>query len=344
MSLHPLTLLLWLLELATWPLYLAAAFRLLAALPEWRPANADARQLGHERAVELVGLQGRWALALQAVGFVLLLTLIGQVWPAVVPGAMCGTGVLQAMGPAGTQSVVFRAATLGLLYCWQAVERLDRGHPEETAVMLHGRLLLLAGPLLVMSGWSLHRALAAVAPHEPVSCCAAVYDRLLGDAPLLDATFASPTAWAVFGLFGAVALAVWGGALWRGALRQSLVGGFWPVALALIGLPVIYQATLRAISPYIFEVLWHPCPWCLLRLEHGAIGWAYFGLPAWAAVECAVGWLAGRAGRGHPGLGGAAADRIRLAGRRMVLMMAAWAALSIAPVLIWRWRGGGWLY
>jgi signal transduction histidine kinase len=164
-----------LLDLTAAALCLAAGWRLLWIVPHWRPERNDAGQLKRERSLSLVVYQGRWILGLQVVALAALVMGVSNAWVAHVPGAMCGTGVLQALGPAGRQTLLLRLLTLLLLYGWQVVAGIDDQRPDMPLAPVHGRWLLLVAPLLVLSAWRFHQAMGAVASQAPVSCCAALY-------------------------------------------------------------------------------------------------------------------------------------------------------------------------
>ncbi|MBT8339213.1 MAG: hypothetical protein HKP58_01490, partial [Desulfatitalea sp.] len=175
MSWHPLTLALWLTELASWGIYLGAARRLFMVIPTWSPESHSAGQLRRERAMELTIYQGKWVFALQVVILGLLLAGLCKAWPDQIPGAMCGTGVLQAMTPYGWQTLSYRMIALLVLFCCHVVAAIDRTSPEGPATQLHGRLLLVAGPFLGLATLTWVRSTAEVGAAAPVSCCAVLY-------------------------------------------------------------------------------------------------------------------------------------------------------------------------
>jgi general secretion pathway protein D len=55
---------------------------------------------------------------------------IAMAWHRLIPGAMCGTGVLQAMGANGYRAIVFWCITLALLFCWWVLDDLDQPVPQ----------------------------------------------------------------------------------------------------------------------------------------------------------------------------------------------------------------------
>ena len=342
MTWHPLTLAIWLLDGLAAVFYLAAAARLLAVLPGWNPEARDRLQLSRERGLELVVHQGRWVLVLQAMSFLLLVVAVGNVWPDHVPGAMCGLGVMQAMGAAGNQTLFLRLALLGLLFAWHSLEKIARRHPLHQAVGASGRLLLLSGPLLAAGAWTFLAALRSIRPDQPVSCCATVYAQAGRAAPALEFAWQAVD-WVWPAGAGAVVVLLYGAYLWFRPRRHGMVQAVLGVAALLLWLPLAVVTIKFETAPYLLEVLFHPCPWCLLLGEHGALGFALFGALAWTGAEAIAAMTAGAAARRHPALVPAAGARLRSAGRGIVCSTLLFLCLAALPALIWRLRFGGWM-
>jgi hypothetical protein len=343
---HPLALSIWLLDLTAALIYICAGWRLLVLLPQWQAGSSAAGQLWRERALELTAYQGRWTMGLLTVSLVLVLVGMTNVWPAQVAGAMCGTGVLQAMGPAGRHSLIFRVLTLGLLYCWQVIQRLDTTHPGAFLARTQGRLLLLAAPLMVLSTLTFGEALAAVVPESAVSCCAFFYEQARGvnGGALLSAAGLSERALTVLFVGGAAGLA--GGGVWQW-LRPALLNkrpALIMAAATAVWIPVAIVHLKSGVAPYIYQVLAHDCAWCLFLTSHGALGFAYFGLLAWIAAETAAGLSVRAVVRQHAPLHSMARMRVSTAGRRILAGVSLFAALSVAPALFWRIESGSWIF
>lgn len=342
MNWHPLTLGLWLLLGLCWLLYASVVWRVLNAIPGWRPSAGDTRQLQRERMMEWAAHQGRWVLRMLALFVVLLVVAISSVWPDHVPGAMCGTGVLQAMGPAGTQTLFYHLAALGVLVVWAAVRRLDATHPRGLLIARHGRLLLLAAPLMALGGVAWFRAVRALAGSPPVNCCAVVYAGA-GNAGINSVLHvAGGDAWLGICFAGAVMAVVWGVGMWRqqgGHSRWTLV-----MAVVLLAWAEWSVMALKvAVTPYIYQVLYHPCLWCLFLPEHGAVGFVYFGLLLWIVIEALqLGAAAITAGWSME-LKGAATALTRRSGLRLAVGVALFMAAVLWPILKWRWTTGAWL-
>ena len=342
MNWHPLVLAVWLADMLAWLVYLGAGLRLISALAHWQPGSMDARQLGRERALEVIVYQGRWTMALQAVAAVLVVVGVSSVWPDCIPGAMCGTGVLQAMGPAGTQTLFFRGSALLIFYCWQVAERLDRSRPESFMALVQARLLLLAAPCMALGTWSFAQAVMAAAGNGPVSCCAVLYTRTLEGASSAGLVPGPAAARILAGLTGSLMI-LWGWLQWRRprlALRRyGLLGAAVAPAWAFIAVLLLKTS----VAPYVYEVLWHPCPWCFFLWEHGAVGFAYFGLLALIIAESAAGLTAAAVARRYAVLGIQASRRMQAAGGRIMTATALFLILAAVPALLWRLRFGGWM-
>jgi hypothetical protein len=343
---HPLALSIWLLDITAGLIYIGAGWRLLVLLPQWQPGSSAAGQLWRERALELTAYQGRWTMGLLTVSLVLVLVGLTNVWPAQVAGAMCGTGVLQAMGPAGHHSLIFRVLTLGLLYCWQVIQHLDRTHPGAFLARTQGRLLLLAAPLIVLSTLTFGQALAAVVPESVVSCCALFYEqaRLINARPLLSAIGLSERTWMVVVFCGAVGVAGAGAWQWRRPTVLNKPGAMITAAVTAVWIPLAIVHLKSGVAPYIYQVLAHHCAWCLFLTLHGAVGFIYFGLLAWIAAETAAGLTVRAVVPQHAPLHSAARMRVSTAGRRILAAALLFVALSAAPALLWRIQTGSWIF
>ncbi len=340
---HPLVLAIWLLDLTAGAIYLAAGWRLLTLLPHWQPGKSDRDQLVRERSLALVIYQGRWVLGLQIVALAVLVVGISNSWVAHVPGAMCGTGVLQALGPAGRQTLLLRLLTILLLYCWQVVAAIDDQRPDMPLALVHGRLLLLAAPLFLFATWRFGQAMAAVQSQGPVSCCAVLYAQAASPGGQALGAMISARTWAALCFGGVPPIVVWGWFQWRWPGRVGPAAAGTAAGLLLLWIGAAVMALKTTTAAYLLEVLAHPCPWCLFLREHGGAGFALFGLLAFMAAEGAAAFTSALIGRRHPTADAPAVARVGLAGRRLCLAALLFAILAAAPVLLWRLRFGGWI-
>jgi len=341
---HPLTLCLWLLDLSTWMVYLSAAGRILAGLPGWQPGVSDRRQLWREFRLELAGLQGRWILALQSFALLVFITVIAIVWPIYVPGAMCGKGVLQAMGSPGYQAVFLRIAAVGCIWGWHAVSTMDADDPQGRLTALCARLLLLVGPLLFAADLTVGRGLVAIRPDHPVSCCSAIYDQtaVFGELSPVIAGL-TPGVWMVGCVCGWIVVCCWGFYQWR---RPRLLTP--AVCLLMSGLSFCWMVTAVlalkfGFTSYIYEILSHPCLWCLFLVDHHMLGFLLFGLLGWAAFATLSSAISVILAVRYGHLGDIAGRRVKRAGCHLFLASLMFMVIAAGPALLWRMRFGGWL-
>lgn len=337
---HPLVWVFWLAAATGGVLYGMAALRSMDIAANWRPAAADARQLRLEQRAETATLLGRASLVCLAVAVGIGLMGIARVWHQVIPGAMCGTGVLQAMGSNGNRALMFWGLGLSILFTWRVLEQLDRSHPNAGLTSVGARILVAAAPFLVLAFGYTWPALMHVGSSAPVSCCAAVYDQVLISSP-----DAAP-------LHSRIHLSAWGGLSGGTALLVMMVFkhrhpdrhmGTAPF-LAAIGWTVVSVAAVKQIwSSYYYQVLSHPCPWCLFLPDYHGAGFFIFGSLALVLLESLAIGVADATRRRSPPTDEAARRRIRLATRRIALAIVCFTLLTAGPAIAWRLRTGVWL-
>ena len=349
MNWHPLTLTLLLLTAVGLVIYLFAAVRMFFLLPHWQAAGDDAAQLLREREMEVIDVQGRWAMLLLAVAMVLLVFGISNVWPALVPGAMCGTGVMEALGPDGWRALIFLAGALLMLYLWRSTAKVEGRYPLSVAAPFQGRLFLLAVPFWVSGAWYLWRAQSALTEVRVVNCCAVVYHQAMGTGFMVGVW--DSNIWLVLGLAAGLTAVGWGAGLRQRSATPSGWRRLWPVLVIWVGLPAAYAIITRMTAPYVLEVLHHPCPWCLMLFDHGLIGAFLFGLPLWVAAEGLVALVIIVLGRRYPqldaipapGRRSSVAVRLRRAGNRMIIGTLLFILAATAPAVWWYRQFGDWI-
>lgn len=337
---HPLVWAFWVAAGTGGLLYAVGALRAFDVVLNWDPANADIEQLQRERHAETAALLGYWSLGCMAAAAMLGLAGVALAWHRVVPGAMCGTGVLQAMGTHGSRAMLFSGIALTILYGWQVLDRLDSHHPEGILTQSGARLMISAAPFLALAGFYAWQALMRVEAMPSVSCCAAVYDQVLNEPSGSD------------GLQWLAPMALWG-SLAGGAVLLVLAvlkirfpdrGSGAMLAATAIGWGIGATVAVQQVwSAYYYQVLSHPCPWCLFLPDHHGAGFFIFGCMVVVVMESIALWLADRTRRRHPVLANPATLRIRRSARRIAIAMLGFTVLTALPAIAWRLRTGVWL-
>lgn len=315
----------------------AGAFRIAL---HWAPAAAGPMQLSLEAAAESVSIMGRLGVTLFAAAAGLLLVALTLVMPGLVPGAMCGTGVLQACHPAGRHAVMYRLAAFALLYLWSAADAVNSRHPMAPAAPVVARLMLFALPLAALAWASAWSTISLMDTHQPVDCCMVVYDQFSGPKDTTVTAGLPNTFWA--GAFAVTtvmtAMAGLAAARWTGR-TVAVVSS----ACVLLWAPSALVVMTQVLGPYVYGVLHHHCPWCLFTASGTWLGFPLLIAAGVAVLESAVmptmAWLAA----GHSSVGGPAGIRMAAAGRHAAAAVLFFAAVSTAPALWWYWRFGVWI-
>jgi hypothetical protein len=321
-------------------LFLATAvYQTFGVLENWRPASSSPRQLTLERRVEMAGLYSHLALGGFALGGLLLLVAICHYLPAVVPGAMCGTGVLQAAGPPGWRALAFRCLALLLLGVAGLIIGLNQATPTAPLAAPLAKSLLLALPLSVLALFDTARAFLVLNTHAPVSCCAVVYTQVAQTVPktsliALPAPLLVGLLALLSGLMLTLLFSTWINADAKGPLFLSAVALWLPLAVTVL---------LSSFAAYHFEVLDHRCPWCLFLPEHGLVGYPLLAALLVMAMEAPVPWLVRLFSERYPDSEPAGEERLKKMRARILLAMMVFWGVGGLPALIWRLRYGVWL-
>lgn len=337
---HPLTWAFWSAVLTGGLIYTLALIRAASVLTGWTPEKADIDQLRREQDAETAALLAQWSLAILTVAALLGLVGTAVVWHRVIPGAMCGTGVLQAMGTHGSRALIFWGITLSIMFAWQVLDRLNRHHPQALLTQPASRVMISAAPFLTLALFYSWQALMRIESVPPVSCCAAVYDQVLNSTSGSTASqwLASASLWG--SLAGSAALLVMAGLKIRLPDRGS---GAKITVLTIVWAPMASLAVKQTWSTYYYQVLSHPCPWCLFLPDYYGVGFMIFGLLAVILMQSIALWLADRTRRRHPLLTQPAVKRIRRAACLMTMALIGFTILTMAPAVAWRLRTGAWL-
>ena len=291
-------------------LVLAAARTALAVALGWSPETGTAAQLTLEGQAEAAGICCRLSLTVWMLATIVMAAATAEVLPGLVPGAMCGTGVLQAMGRSGTQALILRLLLLMAMGAWLVADRINSRHPLGPMTDRLFRWWLVVMPLAAVSFAATASAIWHLDPHTPVSCCTAVYDAALAapgnHEPLVSDTLLVGT-WAAASL-ALVAIGFHAGIRPTGIRPRP---GWLLVVLVTIWAVAALTVTRRILAAYYYQVLYHHCLWCLFLPEHHRTGWLVF--VAWGGVvmEGTAAWVAAWTGRGFPDLAPWAVKRQR---------------------------------
>lgn len=254
---------------ATAALVVHAARWAVAILRGWDLRSGSSGQLALERRTYLVSTILAYALAFEIVSAFLFAFTADALAP-LFTGAMCAAGTLQASA-LGYPVLLLKVLNVVLAGVWLAVNHADAlGHDYPLVRVKYAALLGLA-PLVVLEAALQVVYFSGLRPEIITSCCGSGFSheghRGLGSE--LAALPAVPSAIAFFGVAGAAVIA---------ALAVRRTGRFGGVLAALAGLsiPVALAAIVSFVSPYVYELPTHHCPFCLLQREYRFVGYPLY--------------------------------------------------------------------
>ncbi len=342
MTRHPLLMAVFTTDILTFLLILGASATAFRIALHWDPQDTGARQLRLQAHSETAALAVAWAFGLHLFATMALVYAVTNILPDMVPGAMCGTGVLQAMHSSGPRMLIYRLVGLAILWVWWRIENVNRSLPEAPLVPINARVVLLALPVFGLALHASWQAALAMDFQQPVDCCAVIYDQFHSLTEARQTLGAGNTAWLT--AFGALTLALVAVAMtaWKSPGRRWI--HLLLAALALGWLPIAAIALVRVLAAYHYGVLHHHCPWCLFLPEHHLAGfpiWAAWMLVAMEAVTALV--LSSLSVRQPPPVWRSACDHAAKAARNTLLAALLFVLLSTGPGVWWRLHFGMWL-
>lgn len=279
----------------------AAAFFLLGGairtairvLVSWAPEQDTAAQIALENETWLAALLVRYGMVLQLVSL-LLLVLAADSFSHILVGAMCATGAFVA-NDYGMPALLIKLFGVFFYGFWLVLHRLDIRSEFLPLTRIKFAYLLLLGPLLLADIALLVLYLINLRPDIITSCCGVVFAAASGNAGNLVGPLPVGSVMLLF--YGtAVALVLLAIFLLR-RNRAGLPRGGAPLANFIFGTVCMFffmfslVVITAAISPYIYALPSHRCPFDILRGEYHGVGYPiYFSLmlATFAGMSCAA--------------------------------------------------------
>jgi hypothetical protein len=340
---HPLLIAVVVGDMLSLMLWFGAAGTAFQIIIKWIPQSAERKQIRLERKAETARLSAKFSLAVFFLSTALLIIGITNVLPEIVPGAMCGTGVLQATDGLGSRTLMYRFFIFFIMSLWLTLEKLNLSRPDAPLTRYNSRILLLGMPFFLLAVITTFRGILRIQSHQPVDCCAMVYDQFSNLSAARQIAGIPDIFWIwIFWILTALMLlcAVWSLKSKR-AGRMNTTGLL--VVITVIWVPIAAITLVRVYAAYFYQVLHHHCPWCLFLPEH-----KYVGIPLLAALviitlEGPISYLVVKMAANYPDLLPAAIQRSRLAGLRLLLAVIAYIGMVALPAVYWRLLYGVWL-
>ena len=203
-----------------------------------------------------------------AMKFILILYFIFSIdaLSLLVPGAMCGAGVIEA-NDYGSYLLILKLTILFFLTLWLYINRYDmrtKNHKwfkEKSWLFSFIFLLTLVELGLDYSYFS------NIDTHLPVSCCSALFGQLEGANPL-PFGLSIPLLLVLFYLLYALVILTL-------KTNQTLLY----ILANILFVYIAYYAVVYFFGTYIYQLPTHKCPFCMLQAEY-----MYVGYMLWASL------------------------------------------------------------
>lgn len=340
--LHPFILAVILLDVLSLFFLFRAAAGAVRTEAGWTPGSSTRRQIRLETAYETGAISARVVLVMMAVSTSILVFGVTNVLPEVVPGAMCGTGVIQATAGQGGRSFLFRFVALAILYLWSTLETLNRASPDFPLARLNSRLLLLVSPFAFLAVLDTFNGFGSLDVHKPVDCCTVVYDRLTAGDGIRSAALVNDNAIVLLFAVSTFLLVLFGVAAVKADHRHFGRLSAASAVISLVWAAVAAMALVRVFAGYYYEVLHHYCPWCLFLPEHKFAGFPLFLLLGAAFIQPVAACALHRAGT-HLWMKESSARKAKRALMWMIVFTLFFTLMAVWPALSWRLRFGVWM-
>ncbi len=244
---------------------------------KWDIQSSTDEQLLLERKTHLVSTVMNYVFGFQMISLLLFVVTVNDHFPALIKGAMCGTGALNT-NSFGWMTLYLKIGGFFIYGLWLVINNLDQKIPEFPLTRQKFYLLLILIPFIFIQIYSELQYYLNINPNIITTCCSISF----GDNPLSQNSFDSSDDESVkvylfYGLLILyVILAVFGLRKRQTKLLQRT--GYMTGLLS----PLLFIAALDALivhfSKYIYAMPSHHCPFDMLWANYLHVGYLLYGL------------------------------------------------------------------
>lgn len=181
-----------------------------------------------------------------------------------LPGAMCGAGVIKA-NSYGTYLLILKLFILFLLTLWIYVHTYDMRTKNHQWFRKKSWLFSLIFLLIIFELGLDFNYFSNIDTHIPVSCCSALFGQLEGANPL------------PFGLSVTLLLVIF--YLLFILLILTINSGYTILYMLtnILFVFIAYYAVVYFFGTYIYQLPTHKCPFCMMQSEYNYVGYLLWG-------------------------------------------------------------------
>lgn len=280
--------------------------------------------------LEKISINGRLVLALQGISFLLIILGISLVFPPILTGIMCGTGVLQISGETGVRMLLVKVSALLILHLWWQIDLANRELARKELNQAIAKAMLCSVPFVLLGVWLSVSTLWALDRGQSGDCCTLAYGASVSG----GVTF-NPVVW--FSLLAATSIIVLFFAFRAIGNRQfsSRVRIFFLCNLILWCMLASFNL-FYFFSSYYYGVTQHHCFWCLFLPGNYSVGYLFFFVMAIMLSQVITVFVVGRLVVSHTELSGWVAQKRRRSGLLIIAGMITYFLLILIPVVVWQ--------
>ena len=183
-----------------------------------------------------------------------------------VPGAMCGAGVIEA-NDYGSYLLILKLTILFFLTLWLYINHYDMRTKNHKWFKEKSWLFSFIFVLMMIELGLDFSYFSNIDTHLPVSCCSALFGQLEGANPLPFGLSITLLLVLFYLLYALVILTL--------KIKQTLLY----ILANIIFVYIAYYAVVYFFGTYIYQLPTHKCPFCMLQAEY-----IYVGYVLWASL------------------------------------------------------------
>jgi hypothetical protein len=236
----------------------------------WDLKSGSERQLRLERRTYLVSAVVAWAALFECAALFLFLYEAERMH-TLFTGAMCAAGALYA-NAYGYPALVVKASGFLLAGAWLLINRADSLGWDYPMLRLKYKLLLVLAPVGLAGSVLLWGYFFNIRADVITSCCGALFGGESTEVKgSIDITGAGPAqaAWIVC----ALCYLVLGAVYWKTG-RMGLM--FSALSAVITVLSIVWLT--KCVSPYVYELPTHSCPFCMLQSDYWYVGYPLYAM------------------------------------------------------------------
>jgi hypothetical protein len=240
----------------------------IGILRRWDLRSGSELQLSLERKTYLISSMLSYAFGFQLISLFLFVYTADRISPFFV-GAMCAAGSLYATGY-GYPVLLLKVMNFLLAGSWLLLNYTDNQAPDYPLIRKRYVLLLALAVLIPAEAVLQAKYFAGLSPNIITSCCGSLFG---GDAGRGASDIAALPATLMAFVFFSVMIVTIGTGVYYWARGK---GGYLFGAVSAVSFVVCILSILSFVSPFIYELPTHHCPFCLLQKEYGYIGYPLY--------------------------------------------------------------------